>query len=84
MNDLARTDVIFAVYQMRDAQPPPGPTTMTLDRDTVASIRQRHFPTMTPDLFQDFHTRFAALNAMWIVDDDTYFTRGVLLHLPEM
>lgn len=84
MNDLARTDVIFAVYQMGDAQPPPGPTTVTLDRDTVASIRQRHFSTMTPDLFQEFHNRFAALNAMWIVDDDTYFTRGVLLHLPEM
>jgi len=57
---------------------------MTLDRDTVANIRQRHFSTMTPELFQEFHTRFAALNAMWIVDDDTYFTRGVLLHLPEM
>jgi hypothetical protein len=57
---------------------------MTLDRDTVASIRQRHFSTMAPDLFYEFHTRFAALNAMWIVDDDTYFMRGVLLHLPEM
>jgi len=57
---------------------------MTLDRETVASIRQRHFPTMNPNLFEQFQLRFAALNQMWIVNNDTYFNAGVLLHLPEM
>ena len=57
---------------------------MTQAMDTVTTIRKRLYPRLRTNNFDEWERLFTLLNPMWIIDGDTHFKEGVLMHLPDI